>query len=598
MRYVHLLFLCLLSQPAAAQMPHQDSAAEIQQDMRKLAVLGNVLYLAAHPDDENTRFIAYAANELLFNTSYLSLTRGDGGQNLVGPEIREELGIIRTQELLAARRTDGGQQFFTRANDFGYSKTAEETLAIWDEDKILSDVVRVIRQVRPDVIVCRFPVDGGGGHGHHTASALLGLKAFALAAQPDSYPEQLKSLQTWQPQRIVVNTGRWWNPDISTEDPGVVSLNVGAYNTLRGTSYTELAARSRTMHKSQGFGSTGSRGEELEFFEHLAGSPAEQDLFDGVSTDWGRLSGSESIAKQVAALNAQFQSGAPEESIPALLALRKSLQDLSDPFWRTQKIAEVNSLIQACAGLYLEATADVHWAAPGQKVNIDLELVARNVEGVRWVGFDVPALSLSESKNQQLALNIKAEHRFPIRIPANMAPTDPYWLIQKGTLGTYRVDDPSLIGTPETSPPIELELILEIAGEPLNYRIPLVFKWNDPVQGERYRPFSICPAAFVNFSESSHVFTGDQAKEIELKIKAIVPNFSGAVQLLDAPGWEFTPKSWPVSFERQGEEQSFRVTVQPLADAQPLDLSVQLQSDGRTLDRSLNTIAYDHIPTQ
>ena len=182
-------------------MPHQPSSAEVYQDIKKLGVLGNVLYLAAHPDDENTRFIAYSANEMLFNTAYLSLTRGDGGQNLVGPELREQLGIIRTQELLAARRTDGGEQYFTRANDFGYSKTAEETLEIWDRDKILGDVVRVIRQFRPDVIVCRFPVDGGGGHGHHTASAVLGREAFDLAADPAAYPEQLETLETWQALR-------------------------------------------------------------------------------------------------------------------------------------------------------------------------------------------------------------------------------------------------------------------------------------------------------------------------------------------------------------------------------------------------------------
>ena len=261
--FFNLLFFTLPAQ--------QLSGSEIYHQIKKLNVLGNVLYLAAHPDDENTRFISYCANEKLLNTGYLSLTRGDGGQNLIGTEIREELGIIRTQELLSARRVDGGQQFFTRANDFGYSKTPEETLKIWDKEKILSDVVWVIRNFRPDLIVCRFPINGKGGHGHHTSSALLAMEAFDLAADSLAFKEQLKHVSIWQPKRVVVNTGRWWNNNISDNDPGVVSLDIGGYNDLLGTSYNELAALSRSMHKTQGFGSTGKRGEFLEFFEYLKG---------------------------------------------------------------------------------------------------------------------------------------------------------------------------------------------------------------------------------------------------------------------------------------------------------------------------------------
>lgn len=244
MRKNLLTLFILVSTFLYGQMPKQLNSAEIYQEIKKLNVVGNVLYLAAHPDDENTRFISYCANEKLYNTAYLSLTRGDGGQNLIGTEIREELGIIRTQELLAARRTDGGNQYFTRANDFGYSKTPDETLEIWDKEKILGDVVWVIRKFRPDVIVCRFPTSGGGGHGHHTASALLAKEAFSLAGDASKYPEQLKYVNIWQPTRVVVNTGRWWNDSISGDDPGVVTIDIGEYNSVLGTSYNELAARS------------------------------------------------------------------------------------------------------------------------------------------------------------------------------------------------------------------------------------------------------------------------------------------------------------------------------------------------------------------
>ena len=265
-----------------------------------------ILIIAAHPDDENTRFISYAANESLYNTGYLSITRGDGGQNLVGSEIREELGIIRTQELLAARRIDGGQQFFTRANDFGYSKTPKETLEIWDKSKVLSDVVWVIRKFRPDLIICRFPADGRGGHGHHTSSALLAEEAFEMAADSTKFPEQLMYVDAWKTERLLLNTGRWWNDKISAEDENVIAQNIGIYNELLGTSYNEMAARSRTMHKSQGFGSTGSRGFQEEFFEYVKGNKSEKLFDNGSNSNLLRIEGAGHIQEKVNAVIEQY----------------------------------------------------------------------------------------------------------------------------------------------------------------------------------------------------------------------------------------------------------------------------------------------------
>ena len=259
MNKIFPLLVFFISTITFAQKPEQWSSSEIFKNLEKLNVQARVLYLAAHPDDENTRFIAYCANNKLAATAYMSLTRGDGGQNLIGPELREELGLIRTQELLMARSVDGGRQFFSRANDFGYSKNPEETFRIWDKEKVLGDLIYVIRAFQPDVIVCRFPADGGGGHGHHTASAILGDEAFDLAADPNSYREQLKSVKVWQARRLVTNTGRWWNDSISGDDPNVVTEDIGQYESLLGTSCNEIAAKSRTMHKSQGFGSTGVR---------------------------------------------------------------------------------------------------------------------------------------------------------------------------------------------------------------------------------------------------------------------------------------------------------------------------------------------------
>ena len=249
-----------------AQPPKSWSSSEILLQLKKLNTVGSVLYIAAHPDDENTRLIAYLANEKCLRTGYLSLTRGDGGQNLIGPEQGVELGLIRTQELLAARRIDGGEQFFTRAYDFGFSKTPEETFEKWNHDSILSDVVWVIRNFRPDIIITRFATDGSGGHGHHTASGILAEEAFDAAADSTRFPEQLKYVKVWQARRLLHNsTARFRDPKADMSK--FIKLDVGGYNALLGKSYGEIAAESRSMHKSQGFGSAAQRGEYFEYFK-------------------------------------------------------------------------------------------------------------------------------------------------------------------------------------------------------------------------------------------------------------------------------------------------------------------------------------------
>ena len=329
-RYSFLAICTLFIINASAQAPKRYSSSEIYLNLKKLNVLGNVLYVAAHPDDENTRMITYLENGKLVSAAYLSMTRGDGGQNLIGPEIREQLGILRTQELLAARRRDGGEQFFTRANDFGYSKNTEETQRIWERDKVLGDVVWTFRKFRPDVIITRFPPDARAGHGHHTTSAVLALDAFRMAGDPSAYPEQLKYVETWQPSRMVMNTGRWWNNSISKDDQGVVVLDVGEYNPELGESYTEIAAVSRSQHKSQGFGSTGSRGEQIEYLEYFDGSQAEDDLFEGIDMTWGRVKGGSMMSVKINKLISDFDLSTPAKSISLLIDLKFAIAQLED----------------------------------------------------------------------------------------------------------------------------------------------------------------------------------------------------------------------------------------------------------------------------
>ncbi|PCH95118.1 MAG: LmbE family protein [Bacteroidetes bacterium] len=566
--------------------------------VKKLNVLGSVLYLAAHPDDENTRFISYCANEKLYNTAYLALTRGDGGQNLVGPEIREELGIIRTQELLAARRTDGGQQFFTRAIDFGYSKTSSETQEIWNREKVLADIVWVIRKFRPDVIVSRFPVGGYGGHGHHIASAELGVEAFTKAADKTAYPEQLKFVSTWQAQRIVVNTGRWWNKDISADDEGVVAHDIGSYVEELGLSCNELASLSRTMHKSQGFGSTGKRGTHEEFFEHLGGVQAKESLFEGYSTSWDRVDGSSNVQKTVSELIANYSISEPGKSIGILLGLRNDLKKLKDEYWKRIKLDEVDAIIKACAGLYLEAKCNDFSATPGDSVHIEFELINRSDAKISILSISSDLLGSNLQVDSALANNQKIELKESYILSTSAKYSQPYWLEKTGTLGTYDVSNQELIGTPENNPAIVFEITIDVEGQKIVYSIPLIYKWNDPVKGEQYRPFAITPPVFVNFSESILIFADDNNKVIDLLVKSASDNFSGVVKIKAPKGWQLNKSEWTIKLENKGDEQKITAILKPTSKAVDGVITANVASGDSRYDMALSTIEYDHIPTQ
>src|SRR5664279_1080466 len=368
------------AQPPAPAIPQAMNAAEIQLALQKLDVLGRVLYVAAHPDDENTNLMALWANGSLYDAGYLSVTRGDGGQNLIGPELREKLGVIRTHELLAARRLDHGRQFFTRAVDFGFSKTAEETLRIWDRDKILSDIVWVIRRFRPDVVVTRFSPDDDKTHGHHTASAILAREAFQAAGDPKRFPEQLAFVEVWKPTRLVWNTSPFFfsNRNLPFDATGLATMEAGGFSPLLGKAFTEIAAASVSMHKSQGVGRPPQRGERKEYFKVLDGVPITTGLFDGVDTAWSRVPKSEAIAGKVKQVIAAFAPADPAASIPKLLELRKALAQSGDKDWSPQKRAEVDSLIAACLGLNIESSATVAAVSAAQPLPIKFEAINRS----------------------------------------------------------------------------------------------------------------------------------------------------------------------------------------------------------------------------
>lgn len=581
-----------------SQVNTQLNSAEIIQHLKKLNTVGSVLYVAAHPDDENTRLLGYLANEKKFRTGYLSLTRGDGGQNLIGKEQGELLGLIRTQELLAARRTDGAEQFFTRANDFGYSKNPEETFTFWNKDSILADVVLTIRKFKPDVIICRFPTTGEGGHGHHTASAMLAVEAFDAAADPKRFPEQLKTVEVWQAKRIYWNTFNFGGTN--TTAPNQVKIDVGVFNPLLGKGYGEIAAESRSMHKSQGFGSGKQRGSNLEYFKLLKGDSVKNDIFEGINTSWTRLKGTEKIQKAIEECIKKFNAQAPENSVPELVSIYKQLQALDEKdsnlkYWKKQKLKETETLLLGCSGLWLEAFASDFIGIPGQEAGITVQIVNRNKNEVKLNKINY----LQSDTTTSLAL--KANEPYTFKRKEKISATsysNPYWLNEKHDVGIYTVNDRSLIGKPEND--AAQKIIFDINILDLNLKISrdLVYKYTDPVKGEIYRPFEILPPVTVNISEKVFVFSDSNPKTVLLTVKANQNNFEGKLQLKTTNGSNVFIKNPDIKLKNKNDEIVIEATVTPGKDGASGKLEASVISNNSSYSKSIKRIEYDHIPYQ
>src|SRR5262245_22032495 len=488
--------------------PQQMNAGEIQLALQKLNVLGRVLYIAAHPDDENTNLMALWANGSLYDAAYLSITRGDGGQNLIGPELRERLGVIRTEELLAARRVDHAKQFFSRAIDFGFSKTAEESMRIWDHDKILSDVVWVIRKFRPDVIVTRFSPEDQLTHGHHTASSILAMEAFSAAADPNRFPEQLAFVKPWRPTRLVWNTSPFFfsNRNLPFDPTGLTILEAGGYSPLLGKAYTEIAAASLSMHKSQGVGSPPRRGARKEYFKLLEGQPMMNSLFEGIDTTWSRVGNSESIAAQIHQIISQFQPTDPAASVSDLLKLRQTMSGIKDDSWVLEKKAELDRIIAACLGLHVEASTTNEAVTPGQTASIKLEAINRSNIPVTLQELRCPLSGEAMKIDAPLPSNELVTKDLSCKVPENTPYSQPYWLRKSGTLGAFAVDDQTLVGLPENPPDLPVEIVLQVNGQELRYVVDTKYRMVDPVAGELRRPLVIEPPVFAKIANSVLVF--------------------------------------------------------------------------------------------
>ncbi|MBX2962979.1 MAG: PIG-L family deacetylase [Cyclobacteriaceae bacterium] len=595
---MRLLYLIFLSPVLVFAQPAQPNAAEIKLALKKLNFLGAALYVAAHPDDENTRVIAWLANERLASTAYLSLTRGDGGQNLIGSEIREQLGLIRTQELLAARRIDGAEQFFTRANDFGYSKSADETLRIWNKDEILSDVVWVYRTFQPDVVLTRFPPDERAGHGHHTASAMLAQEAFDVSGNSNRYKNQLSGAPVWQPKRVYTNTGRFFSNTIDENTPGVLTLNVGGYNSLLGASYAEVSADSRSQHKSQGFGASGRRGEANEFFELTKGAPAIRDIFEGVNTTWSRVKGGNNVRPLVEQAIREYDIERPYRSVPILLQIRKAILKVEPGVWRDRKLAETEQLIKHCSGLFLEAVASSYYASPGQTVNLNFEIINRSPVNIAVKALRSSNLMLDTTFRTTLVDNVPLTFKTRKQIHPDKSFSDPYWLRESHQDGLFTVRDQNLIGKPENDPAVMINAEILVDGEVIKFSFPVVYKWTDPVKGELYRPFEVVPPVFLNMIDPVLIFYDDKPRAVSVLVKSSTDRVQGNLQLQLPEGWRSEPPQISVALNNAGDEALHTFTVFPAAQETTAFVRASVAIGDKSYDQSLQIIQYDHIALQ
>lgn len=606
LKKVSLLFiLCVFSAHLQAQQPQKPTASEIHESIKKLNVLASVLYVAAHPDDENTRLISYMANHIKAQTTYLSITRGDGGQNLIGTELSELLGLIRTQELLAARKIDGGDQRFTRANDFGFSKHPDETLTIWNKNEVLSDVVWAIRTLKPDVIINRFDHRSPGTtHGHHTSSALLSLEAFDLANDASKFPEQLQHTTTWQPKRIFFNTSWWFYGSQEKFDAAdktnLLSLDLGTYFPALGLSNNEISALSRSEHKSQGFGNTGTRGSETEYIELLKGDlPTDKtSIFDGIDITWNRVKNGKAIGTILAQVEKDYDFKNPSASIPKLLEAYKLVQNLEDAHWKSIKTEELKSVIAACAGLFLEVVANTNHVTVNDNIQLKVEAINRSAFDIQLKSVGISTLNTTLHPNEILAENIRRNYEMNITIPSNFAYSTPYWLSEKGSLGMYKVSNPLWIGTPESQPALTAEFIVDFNGFSITYEKPVVYKTNDPVKGEVYKPFEIIPEVASHISESVIIFENDQQKDIQVVVKANRNNLEGVVSINHPDHWNVFPKQQKVSIANKGQEQRVTFTVIPPKQQSNAVFSPVVTVNDVQYSKKLVEISYDHIPHQ
>jgi LmbE family N-acetylglucosaminyl deacetylase len=600
-----LIIFLLFFQITNAQQPQKPNSVAIYNQIQKLNFLGSVLYIAAHPDDENTRLISYLSNETKARTAYLSLTRGDGGQNLIGSQLRELLGVIRTQELIEARKIDGGEQLFTRANDFGFSKNPEETLEIWDKEKVLADIIFAIRKFQPDVIINRFDHrTSGNTHGHHSASAILSVESFNKASDPTVFPEQLNLVKPWQTKRQFFNPSWWFYGSQekfkAADKTNFIALQTGVYYAAAGKSNQEIAALSRSCHQSQGFGSTGSRGEETEYLEQINGDILKDkiSIFEGIDTSWNRIEGGKPIGELLTKIANDFDFTNPSASIPDLAKAYSMIQSLDENHWKPIKSEAIKNCISACAGLYLEAVSQYQETTSGSLIKLKIEAINRSSAEVELVSLTTLPDGKKIPQNKVLLSNVLQNSSIDLQLPPTIEFTQPYWLKEKGTDGMYTVSDQKNIGIPDIIREVKVVFNLIINGIEIPFERTVVYKYNDDVKGEMYNYLDIVPEVTTSILDKVSLFKDNKKKYIAVKIKAGKENVNGDLQLELPKNWLVVPKSIPFNLEKKDNELTVYFEVSPPNSQEEVVAKSVTIINGKRYDQEQIIIDFDHITKQ
>ena len=592
-----IILFYFISNQILSQSNNFYSASNISSMLEKLDVFGKVLYIAAHPDDENTRLIAYLANEKKYETAYLSATRGGGGQNFLGTHLKDNLGLIRTQELLEARKIDGGQQFFTSAIDFGYSKEPIETLNFWNEEKILSDFVWIIRKFRPDIIITRFNQTPYITHGHHTASTMLADKAFNLAGDPSAFPEQLKHVKIWKPKRLMWNTSRrFFNLDDYDIDK-MIKIDVGVYNNKIGKSYNEIASESRSMHKSQAFGSLRRRGSEVELIVHTQGVKAENDIMDGVDTSWDRIKPNDALKSYLRQAKDSFNIDKPYQIIDYLSLAYRELNRVFDRDWRSIKKNEIKNLIKASSGLFFEALSNVELASYGEEVKIKFDVINRSPYPIKLdkIQLNEKEFIIDDSLKNNKLFSVEKSFQLPLEYEVS----EKYWLKNPSEFGSYNIDDQKLITEPDNKPVLEAKFIFKVNGQQISYISPVTYKLNSPINGDEYRPFNIGNPIYLNPKNDLEYLVNTNKKNLEVEVISGANNISARIYL-DAPeGTKVDPEFYDINFKNNNEKKLLNFNVSLSDNKNSINkVSYKAKIHDKIFSRGINKIIYSHISHQ
>ncbi len=589
---------------AYAQEAVRHNSLEIYRDLQRLNFLGNALYVAAHPDDENQRIISYLANEMHARTGYLSMTRGGGGQNLIGPELKDLLGVLRTQELLEARGIDGGEQFFTRARDFGYSKHPDETFEFWNKEEVLSDVVHLIRYLRPDVVINRFDHRSPGStHGHHTGSAILSTEAYELAADPNY--QVPSGLGPWQVKQLYFNTSWWFYGSREgfekADKSNLLSVDVGVFYPELGLSNNEIAAMARSMHKCQGFGQALQRGSQIEYLEYIKGTGdgTPKHLFEGIDTSWERLEGGQKIGSILNKVEEAFNFLDPSEHLPDLVRAYGLLEELSDSHWKRQKLPLLQEVIIECAGLYLNVFSESETAVPGGEVGIEAEFTVRSRAGIRLVSCAIPEMGVNQSIGEVLPPNSRKEYRWQGSIPKGFRVNSHYWLKSRPSEGRYSLDRQEELNHPQNPADFSAEVELELEGRRMRIKLPVLYRRVRPDEGESLRRFRVVPPVSGQPVPELILFPNRQSRDVELIFRSFTDSRDSIQVRLDAGAdWQLQPSSLMLAPLNQGEQIRLNISITPPKVADRTELRITARFDGRDYGMEHAGISYGHIPYQ